>query len=66
MNDDFDDAAADRWNDAALAAIRGLPCPAQDLDSLAGYAHGVEERKVRVHVPRRPEGYYHTNPNGEC
>lgn len=62
--DDFDDAAADRWNDAALAALRGKPCPGTDSDSLEGYAHGLEERKVRVVMPRRPEGYYHVNPNG--
>jgi hypothetical protein len=56
---EFDEAAADRWNDAAIAAMRGLPRPGDDEDSLAGYAHGLEQRKVRVIMPRRPEGYYH-------
>ena len=59
MVDNFDDAAADRWNDAVLAALRGQPCPAQDADSLEGYAEGREQRKVRVVMPRRAEGYYH-------
>jgi hypothetical protein len=63
--DDFDDAAADRWTDAVLAALRGQPCPADDADSREGYQHGLDARKVRVTYPARPEGYYHTNPNGE-
>jgi hypothetical protein len=58
-HDDFDDAAADRWSDAALAALRGQACPANDPDSLNGYAHGMDQRKVRVVMPERPEGYYH-------
>lgn len=53
------DADLDLWNNAALAALRGKACPAQDAHSLAGYAHGLKERKVRVVMPRRPEGYYH-------
>lgn len=64
--DDFDDAAADRWTDAALAAFRGQPCPAHDLDSINGYQHGLEQRRVRVVMPARPEGYWHTNPCGEA
>jgi len=59
MDDDFDDVAMDLWNDAVLAALRGQPCPAEDADSLEGYAHGLEARKVRVVMPERPEGYYH-------
>ena len=59
IDDDFDDEAADRWNDAALAALRGQPCPGADADSLEGYAHGLEQTKARVVMPRRPEGYYH-------
>ena len=56
---DFDDAAADRWNDGALDGIRARPQASQDADYLAGYAHGQDARKVRVVLPRRPEGYYH-------
>lgn len=52
-------ADIDRWNTAALAALRGLPCPGTDEHSVAGYKHGLDERKVRVVMPRRPEGYYH-------
>lgn len=54
------DAALDRWNDAALAALNGQPCPASDPDSLKGYAHGLGEAKVRPQLPERAEGYYHT------
>ena len=57
--DDYDDTASDLWNDAALAAMYGKPCPADDDNSKAGYAYGLEERKVRVVMPARPEGYYH-------
>ena len=53
------DAAIDRHNNAALAALRGQPCPGEDEDSVAGYAQGLNERKVLVVVPRKPEGYYH-------
>jgi hypothetical protein len=57
--DDFDDAEFDRWADAALAALRGQPIPADDPDSRSGYEHGLEQRKVCVIMPARPEGYYH-------
>lgn len=63
---DFDDAAADRWTNAALAAFRGKPCPGDDLDSISGYRHGLEGRRVRVVMPDRPEGYWHTDPRGEA
>lgn len=53
------DAQIDLWNNAALAALRGQPCPAFDEHSLDGYKHGLNERKVRVVMPRRSEGYYH-------
>lgn len=59
IEDDFDDEAADRWNNAALAALRGQPCPGTDADSREGYRHGLEERKKRPVYAPRPEGYYH-------
>ena len=56
------DATLDRWNDAALAAMRGQPCPGEDPDSIDGYRHDLEQRKVCVVMPERPEGYYHMAP----
>lgn len=53
-------ADIDLWNNAALAALRGQPCPGTDEHSLDGYKHGQWERRVVVVMPRRPEGYYHT------
>lgn len=53
-------ADIDRWNTAALAAMRGKPCPGTDVHSVDGYKHGLEQRRVVVVMPRRPEGYYHT------
>lgn len=49
---------ADLWNAAALAGMRGEPCPADDPDSLDGHAHGVALRGVRVVMPVPGEGYY--------
>ena len=53
------DAEIDLWNDAVLAAMRGLPCPADDSHSRDGYAYGLDARAVRVVMPERAEGYYH-------
>ena len=53
------DYQMDLWNDAALAAMRGQPQPANDPYSAEGYAYGLEARKVRPVMPERPEGYYH-------
>jgi hypothetical protein len=53
------DDQMDLWNDAALAAMRGQPQPASDPHSAEGYAHGLEARKVCLHLLERPEGYYH-------
>jgi len=53
------DTEMDLWNDAALAAMRGKPRPADDPHSAEGYAYGLEARKVQVVMPERPEGYYH-------
>lgn len=53
------DTQIDLWNDAALAAMRGQPQPANDPHSAEGYAYGLEARKVRPIMPARPEGYYH-------
>lgn len=57
--DDYDDAHIDRWNNGALDAIRGKARSNDDADYLSGYEHGLREAKVRVVMPRRPEGYYH-------
>lgn len=58
------DNRIDLWNAAVLAGLRGQPCPANDGYSLEGYAHGLEQSKVRVVVPARPEGYYHLPVEG--
>ena len=69
--DDFDDAAADRWNDGALDALRGYNrVSPHDPDYAAGYNEGLEMRKVRPVMVERPEGYYHFpigtfDPTGE-
>lgn len=62
MIDDFDDAAADRWNDGALDGCRGKLAASTDPDYLAGFADGCEARKVRPVMIERPEGYYHAAP----
>lgn len=55
-----------RWNDGALDGCRGLAARSDHPDYLEGHAHGTDERKVRVSMPRRPEGYYHQRPDGEA
>jgi len=59
-NYDFDDIAADQWNDGALDGCRGRPKASAELAYLEGYAYGLEDRQVQVVMPPRPEGYYHT------
>jgi hypothetical protein len=59
LRDDFDDAAADRWNDGAIDGCRGIAPRSEDADYRQGHAHGCQERKVQVVMPSRPEGYYH-------
>lgn len=54
-----DDAAIDRWNDGVLDALRGKARASDDKDYTEGYEHGLEEAKVVVVMPDRPEGYYH-------
>jgi hypothetical protein len=54
-----DDAAIDRWNDGALAALSRQPAASEDADYVAGYQYGLDQRQVRVVMPKRPEGYYH-------
>lgn len=53
------DDAIDRWNDGALDALRGRKALSDNPDYLEGYAHGLDQRKVRAVMPARPEGYYH-------
>lgn len=42
------------------------PKSSTDLQYSQGYLHGLDERKVRVVMPERPEGYYHQRPDGEA
>ena len=56
---EVDDAAIDRWHDGVLAALRYQPSMSVDPDYLEGYNYGLEERRVQVVMPARPEGYYH-------
>lgn len=53
------DAQIDRWHDGALDALRHKPKASDDPDYLEGFAHGEDQRNVRVVMPARPEGYYH-------
>lgn len=59
MTDIDTDAKIDRWNDGALDGCRNRPQASTDPDYLEGYAHGQNDRRVRVVMPARPEGYYH-------
>lgn len=54
-----DDARIDRWNDGVLDGCRNQPKASSDPDYLEGYERGQQERRVRVVMPARPEGYYH-------
>lgn len=56
-----DDAKLDRWNNGAIDGCRGTTPASSDPDYMEGYRHGQRERKVRVVMPRRPEGYYHAS-----
>ncbi len=47
------------WNRGAQDGLRDLPALREDASYLDGYQHGQEQRKVRVVMPFRPEGYYH-------
>ena len=53
------EATLDLWNDGAIDGCRGRKARSADVTYLDGYRHGQGERKVRVVMPRRPEGYYH-------
>jgi len=53
------DARIDRWNKGAIDGCLGTNPASNDRDYMDGYRHGQQERKVRVVMPRRPEGYYH-------
>jgi hypothetical protein len=54
-----DDAKIDRWNNGAIDGCKGIAAKSDDADYMEGYRHGQDERKVRVVMPKRPEGYYH-------
>lgn len=49
----------DIWNKGVRDGLHDLPAQMEDASYLDGYRHGQEERKVRVVMPRRPEGYFH-------
>lgn len=53
------DTNIDLWSDGALDGCRGRKAQSDNPIYLDGYRHGQSERKVRVVMPRRPEGYYH-------
>lgn len=59
---DMDDAATDAKIDAYhagwFAGFRGEARPAGEVEG-EGWVDGRRDRKVRVIMPRRPEGYYH-------
>jgi hypothetical protein len=57
---DDNDAWLDAWNDGALDALRGKPRASSGAPYAEGYDHGLSERRVRVVMPARPEGYYHS------
>lgn len=50
----------DRWNDGALDGFRGKPIASDDVHYMDGYKTGQRDRRVRVVMPARPEGYYHS------
>jgi hypothetical protein len=54
-----DESHLDRWNDGAIDGFKGVAPRNNDADYLSGHAEGKRDRKVRVVVPARPEGYYH-------
>ena len=56
------DEAIDRYNDGVLAALRGQTRPVGNEHAayIEGYEDGLVQHKVRVVMPSRPEGYYHS------
>jgi hypothetical protein len=54
------DELIDLWNDGAIDGIRNRPMASSHPEYLEGYAHGQDQRRVRVIMPVRPEGYYHS------
>lgn len=52
--DEEDETHIDRWHNGYFAKERPT-----DPDELEGWTQAQEERKVRVVMPARPEGYYH-------
>lgn len=60
--DDIDtDARIDRFHDGYFAHKRGEARPT-DADAAAGWDQRAIDCRVRVVMPRRPEGYYHAAP----
>ena len=54
------DELIDLWNDGAIDGYRNRLRASSHPEYLEGYAHGLDECRVRVIMPARPEGYYHS------
>ena len=52
------DANIELWHQGVMANLRGEPCPTEP-HGRAGWLHREREKRVRVVMPVRPEGYYH-------
>jgi hypothetical protein len=52
------DAAIDRYHDGYGMFLAGGACP-MDADMAEGWRDAERASRVRVVMPRRPEGYYH-------
>lgn len=61
LDDIAQDAKIDRYHDGYFAHRKGLPRPACP-DAAAGWDQRAIDCRVRVVMPRRPEGYYHCAP----
>ena len=59
MDDDFDnDAAIDAFHDGYRMFLKKQPRPADPIMA-DGWDDAQRESRVRVVMPKRPEGYYH-------
>lgn len=58
------DRLIDLYHDGYDLRRQGQPRPA-DPSMAMGWDDAEKASKVRVVMPARPEGYYHTDPKGE-